>query len=255
MSSHTPSKVFFHPDISEFLVLSEDESQHAIKVLRLKTGDEIFLLDGKGGFFSGVIVDANPKKCAVKILHNSIPGIQNFYLTKVKAITPRPEIHIAIAPTKNNNRFEWFLEKATELGVNFITPLICDHSERRSLIAPEREKNKNSRLEKILVSSMKQSLNLILPKLYQDENFIKFVSNANCEQKFIAHNSNEHLKNSYQKGKNALVLIGPEGDFSEKEIALAKEKGFMEVSLGNSRLRTETAGIVACQIIRMSNED
>lgn len=239
--------VFFHPCISATCLLSEEESNHAIRVFRLSNGDKIKLVDGKGGLYEGVITDANPKKCSV-----SIPGfLPGKEIRKTKGFC----IHMAVAPTKSPNRFEWFLEKATEIGVDEITPLICGHSEKRlSVLQEGRKEKKNGRMEKILVSALKQSMNLFLPKLNPPENFNDFVLKAHPGKKFIAHYSESHLKNLYKKGEDALVLIGPEGDFTESEIGLAGKNGFLEVSLGKSRLRTETAALVACHTVNLINE-
>lgn len=232
-------QLFYVPDISgaEFF-LNEAESKHAIKVLRLSNGDTIQLVDGKGGFYKAEIADANPKKCRLKITSTQTDsGKTDFYL------------HIAIAPTKNIDRFEWFLEKATEIGINEITTLLTEHSERKTV--------KTERLEKILISAMKQSVKAYLPVLNEITHFNDLISATTCKNKFIAHCSageKTHLKNAVKKGEDVLVLIGPEGDFSADEIRFAKEYGFQEISLGNSRLRTETAGVVACHIVNLANE-
>ena len=246
---------FYTPDLSsDTYTLDEQESRHCTKVLRLQKGDVIFLADGKGNLHKAEIIDPAPKNCSVKII-DSIKeyGKRNFHL------------HIAIAPPKNTERFEWFLEKATEMGIDEITPLICQHSERSSV--------KTERLNKVLISAVKQSLKAYLPRLNEPIMFSKFISGQVSTpggtsfngQKFIAHckfsepfekkaQETSHLKNSYQRSSDALILIGPEGDFSNDELILAKEKGFQEISLGNSRLRTETAGIAACSIVNAANE-
>lgn len=232
-------QLFYIPGISENIVtLDPIESKHAVKVLRLSKGDQIQIVDGKGGFYNAEIVDDNPKNCRISIL-DSIQdfGKKNFNL------------HIAIAPTKNIDRFEWFIEKATEIGINEITPIISEHSERK-IIKPER-------LEKILVAAIKQSIKAYLPVLNEMTTFKDFVSNSKSKYKFIAHcNEGEkiHLKNEIKKSEDVLILIGPEGDFSPEEVDLAKENGYNEISLGNSRLRTETAGVVACHIVNLINE-
>jgi 16S rRNA (uracil1498-N3)-methyltransferase len=217
--------------------LDPDESQHCIRVLRQKKGDRILLTDGKGNLFEGEITDDHPRKCMVHILNvRHDEGKKEFRL------------HMAIAPTKNINRFEWFLEKATEIGIDDITPLFCEHSERKTLSA--------GRLEKILISAMKQSLKTYLPILNTPVTFDALIKADASAQKFIAFydECNPQLKDVYIKGGGALILIGPEGDFSEKEILVAREHGFITVNLGNSRLRTETAGIVACHTINFLNE-
>ncbi|MEN8116270.1 MAG: RsmE family RNA methyltransferase, partial [Bacteroidota bacterium] len=157
--------------------------------------------------------------------------------------------HIVIAPTKNIDRFEWFLEKCTEIGIDEITPILSEHSERKVI--------KPGRLEKIVVSAMKQSVKAYLPKLNELTSFNDLVKTSDAPAKFIAHcNGGEkpHLKNNIEPGKNVLILIGPEGDFSPAEVELAKENGFKEISLGTSRLRTETAGVVACHIVNLIND-
>jgi 16S rRNA (uracil1498-N3)-methyltransferase len=242
--------LFYTPDItSSVYVLNEEESKHAVRVLRLKEGDHIQLIDGIGGFYKAEITDANAKRCSVKIIETQKEyGKRSFYL------------HIAIAPTKSIDRIEWFLEKATEIGVDEISPIECEHSERTIV--------KQERLNKILVSAMKQSVKAYLPKLNEMADFDKFVKQDFKGEKFIAHchprltsgsspNGEErkadHLKNLYTQGQNALILIGPEGDFSQKEVELALKNGFKEISLGNSRLRTETAALVACDVINILN--
>lgn len=231
--------LFYTPDISsETYTLNEIESKHCIKVLRLNTGDQIELIDGKGNFYEAIITEPNPKKCKVEIVKTLKEfGKRNHYL------------HIAIAPTKNMDRFEWFLEKATEIGIDEITPILCEHSERK-VIKPER-------LEKIIISAVKQSIKAYKPKLNGLISYKDFIQQELEENKYIAHCEDwekQALKNTYGKGKSATILIGPEGDFSPEEIELAKENGFIETSLGPSRLRTETAGVVACHTINLLNE-
>ena len=232
-------QLFYVPDISGAeVILNETESKHAIRVLRLKEGDEIELVDGKGGFYKARIQNANPKKCQLCIIESQTDfGKKDFHL------------HIAIAPTKNIDRTEWFLEKCTEIGIDEVTPLLSEHSERK-VIKPER-------LEKILVSAMKQSVKAYLPKLNGLTKLSDLLSQATETKKFIAHcNEGEkpHLKNVVNPGDKVLILIGPEGDFSPEEVTLALEYGFEAISLGNARLRTETAGVVACHIVNLANE-
>ena len=232
-------QLFYVPNISgDEVILNETESKHAVRVLRLTEGTTVQLVDGIGGFYDAEIMDANPKKCQLKIKKTLREfGKKNF------------RIHMAIAPTKNIDRFEWFLEKATEIGVDEITPMLCEHSERKVI--------KSERLEKILVSAMKQSVKAYLPILHKMTSFNDIISTSFIKNKFIAHcNAGEksHLKNEIRKGEDVLILIGPEGDFSPEEVSLAKKEGFKEISLGNSRLRTETAGIVACHIVNLLNE-
>ncbi|MCD6353937.1 MAG: 16S rRNA (uracil(1498)-N(3))-methyltransferase [Prolixibacteraceae bacterium] len=233
-------QLFFVPTISEKgnFVLNETESKHAVKVLRLRTGSGVQVVDGNGGFYEAEITDANPKKCAMKV----ISAVKEFGKKDFR-------LHLAIAPTKNIDRFEWFLEKATEIGVDEITPILSEHSERK-IIKPDR-------LKKILISAMKQSLKAYLPKLNALTTFSNFILGSECPNKYIAHcidGEKAHLKNSVKKGEDTLVLIGPEGDFSPEEVNLAKKNGFVEVSLGTARLRTETAGVVACHIVNLIND-
>jgi 16S rRNA (uracil1498-N3)-methyltransferase len=231
--------LFYTPDLNgNIYTLNEIESKHCVRVLRLSTSDTIELIDGNGGFYKAKITDANPKKCTVEIVETKKEfGKRNHYL------------HIAIAPTKNIDRFEWFLEKATEIGIDEITPILCDHSERKSI--------KNDRLEKIIISAVKQSLKGYKPKLNELTSYSDFIRKNFDGAKLIAHceeNQKALLKNTYKKTQNTIILIGPEGDFSPAEISLAKENNYHEISLGESRLRTETAGIVACHTINLINE-
>jgi 16S rRNA (uracil1498-N3)-methyltransferase len=236
--------LFYTPGISaDTYILNEEESRHCIKVLRLQNGDIIHSVDGKGGFYTSQIIEEHPKKCMIRILEVKKDfGKRTFFL------------HIAIAPTKNIERFEWFLEKATEIGIDEISPLICEHSERKEI--------KNERLEKVILSAAKQSIKAYFPKLNTTISFKSLVKTDFNGQKFIAHcsksqndtNEKPHLKFAYKQGQNVLILIGPEGDFSPAEIRLALENGFTEISLGTNRLRTETAALVACNTVNLVNE-
>lgn len=231
-------QLFYTPDILTNPKLPEEEARHCIRVLRLAEGDEIDLTDGKGYFYKAIIEQANPKHCLVSIketIHQ--PPLWPFHL------------HIAIAPTKNMDRLEWFAEKATEIGINAITCLKCRYSERKEL--------KEERIEKILVSAMKQSLKATLPQLKGMTDFKTFVQQPFDGKKFIAHceeGEKPLLKKVCNPGDNVLILIGPEGDFSTEEIKLAQDAGFTAISLGESRLRTETAALVACQTIHVINQ-
>lgn len=231
--------IFYTPDISgKTFTLDETESKHCVRVLRLDKGDEITLVDGRGGFFTARIADANPKRCSVEVIDSKLNFGKREY-----------QIHIAIAPTKNMDRIEWFLEKATEIGIDRVTPLLCRFSERKEV--------KLDRLEKVMVSAMKQSLKAYLPKLDELTKFADFIRQPFEGQKFIAHCEEQHrelLKNAVKSGGDYLILIGPEGDFSSEEIELAINAGFLPVSLGDSRLRTETAGVVACHTFNLLNE-
>lgn len=201
----------------------------------MKEGDVLNIVDGKGGFFIAKIIEANPNQCNFEIIDKKENyGKRNFYL------------HIAIAPTKNFERTEWFLEKATEIGIDEITFLNCEKSERKVV--------KLERAEKITISAMKQSVKTFLPKTNEMTDFKKFIKSQSAEAKFIAHcrdSEKQNLKDILPNKKNILILVGPEGDFSEAEINLANENGFLSVSLGQSRLRTETAGIVACHTVNL----
>ena len=231
-------QIFYTPDIAFRAELPEEEAGHCIRVLRLTEGDEILLTDGKGMFYKAAISRAHPKHCEVDILESwQQPALWNF------------QLHIAVAPTKNIDRMEWFAEKATEIGIDAITCLNCRFSERKEV--------KPARLEKILVSAMKQSQKATLPVLTGMTDFCTFVTQPFDGRKFIAHceeGDKKLLKQLYQPGENALVLIGPEGDFSPEEIELALKNGFLPISLGESRLRTETAALVACHTIHVLNQ-
>jgi 16S rRNA (uracil1498-N3)-methyltransferase len=232
-------QLFYTPDInSDTYKLDKEESTHCVRVLRLKEGSQIHLTDGKGNLYKAQLLSADPKECIAEIIE-TIPdfGKKNFYL------------HIAIAPTKNIDRFEWFLEKATEIGIDEITPVFSEHSER-NIIKPER-------LQKIITSALKQSLKAYHPILNEAIKYNQFLNLSFDCKKYIAHCEDDEkvtLQSAYKKAENALILIGPEGDFSIAEIKKAIENNYLPVSLGNSRLRTETAGIVACHIINLLNE-
>jgi len=231
--------LFYTPDIaSDIYTLEEQESKHCIRVLRLKIGDEITLTDGIGNMYFSKIIEAHPKRCTVEVVEvKKGYGKRSF------------TIHIAVAPTKNIARTEWFIEKATEIGIDKITPLICEHSERKT--------TKTERLAKVVTSAVKQSLKAYHPVMNNSIDFKKFIEQKFEGEKFIAYCSDEYrgsLKNIYRKGEDALILIGPEGDFSPAEVDLAIKHGFMPVSLGHSRLRTETAALYACCVVNLRNE-
>ncbi|MGB0882703.1 MAG: 16S rRNA (uracil(1498)-N(3))-methyltransferase [Vicingaceae bacterium] len=231
--------IFYTPEIENetTFTLSESESKHAIRVLRLKIGDNLTLVNGKGSFFSATIISDNPKKCEVEINET------------IKENTNKPELHIAIAPTKNNDRTEWFIEKCTEIGINQFSPILCKHSERKKI--------KEERFIKTAVSAMKQSLKATLPIVSEFTPFKNFISQPFDGNKYIAHcysENQQHFKELYKKGENCLVLIGPEGDFSPEEVQLALKNGFEPITFGASRLRTETAGVVACTTFNLLNE-
>ena len=229
-------------------LLNEEESKHCIRVLRLSIGATILLIDGNGGWYESIIIEDNPRRCKVKITHAKQGfGKRNFNL------------HIAIAPTKNMDRLEWFIEKATEIGIHEVSIINCNNSERTVV--------KNDRLQKVAIAAIKQSLKAFLPKINELTDFKKFIAeNENfAGQKFIAHchasisgikelSETKHLKNLYKQGANILLLIGPEGDFSVDEVKIAIKSGYEEVKLGTSRLRTETAALYACTSINIINE-
>lgn len=229
-------QLFYTPDINESTYcLDETESKHAVRVLRLTAGDVIHLIDGKGNFFEAQISDAHPKRCQVEIIK------------KISEYNKRKHyLHLAVAPTKNIDRFEWFLEKATEIGIDEITPVLCDHSERKVI--------KDERLQKVIISAMKQSLKAYLPKLNPLTPLKALLDTDFDGKKFIAHcyeQNKKELKNELSESGSNLILIGPEGDFSEDEVAEAIHKQFIPVSLGESRLRTETAAVVACHTVNL----
>lgn len=230
--------LFYTPDILKNNELPEEEALHCIRVLRLSIGDEVMLTDGKGSFYKATISACSNKRCLVKILEQ-IPEIKAWIA----------HLHLAMAPTKNMDRIEWFAEKATEIGFDELTFLNCRYSERKVV--------KNERIEKILVSAVKQSLKASVPVLNEMIDFDKFISQDFNGQKFIAHcypGEKPLLKDLIRRGEDVLVLIGPEGDFSEEEVEKAIKSGFQPISLGRSRLRTETAALVACHIMNLINQ-
>ena len=231
--------LFYTPDIAETLTLPEVESGHCVRVLRLVEGDEIGLIDGRGTFYRAAIDLAHNKRCKVRILEErSQPA---------HWVGP---IEVAIAPTKNLDRMEWFTEKTSEMGIDAIVPLLCRFSERKEL--------KVERIEKIAISAMKQSLKAVLPRIDEMTPFERYVREPFDGQKFIAHcyadEERKLLSQTYKAGSSARILIGPEGDFSPEEVTLAIENGYVPISLGASRLRTETAGVVACHTLHTLNE-
>lgn len=232
--------LFYTPDIipaATAYFLNEEESKHCTRVLRLAAGDEVSLIDGKGGLYSATISEAHPKRVILHI--NKVVteyGKRNHYL------------HIAIAPTKNMERLEWFLEKATEIGIDEISLIITQRSERKEA--------KTERLNKIITSAVKQSLKAYHPVLNEVVNFNKFIQQPFGGQKFIAHcadGAKLNLRDEIKPNGSYLILIGPEGDFSEKEIAEALQSDFKAITLGTSRLRTETAALEACFEINFLN--
>jgi len=232
--------LFLAPDTtSTFVTLSPDDSRHCIRVLRMQAGDPLAITSGDGTLCHARIINPDPRGCEVEITQR----IENY--------SPRPfHLHLAVAPTKNTARIEWLLEKAVEIGIDRFTPIVCDHSERATL--------NNERLRKIALSAMKQSLKASLPTIDPPTPFAQLDSLVlpGC-QRFVCYcsgNERHTLPQLYHPHNNALVLIGPEGDFSPKEIATALDQGFQPVSLGPSRLRTETAALYALTALNLLND-
>ncbi len=231
--------LFYTTHISgEHAFFPPEESRHIGQVLRKQAGARLSFVDGSGGWYAGEIEEMDRKGCSVRIIEK-------------KALPPASfQLHLGIAPTKQPSRMEWLLEKVTEIGISEISLLECSRSERQRV--------RMDRWERILQSAMKQSLRAWLPRLNDVTPFEEFIRKADLlEQRFIAWCDDEekdHLKNNLLPAKDVMVLVGPEGDFSPEEISLAKEKGFLPVSLGPNRLRTETAGLVACQIANLINQ-
>ena len=230
-------QLFYNPNISEndtTFNFDKDESRHIVKVLRKTLGDQIHITNGNGWLFKAELTLADIKHCLVKIISKTLQPKRKYGL------------HLAVAPTKMNDRYEWFIEKATEIGIDEITPIICDNSERKVI--------KLERFEKIIQSAMKQSLQCYLPKLNAPVAFKAFINKEFTSQKFIAHCEDTYkkaLKSQINSTKDITILIGPEGDFSVKEIEMALEANYIPVNLGKNRLRTETAAIVACHTVAL----
>jgi len=243
-------QLFYAPDIATNLQLPDTEAHHCLKVLRMKQGDTLRLTDGKGNFYDAEIAEISNRGIAGQVRNDKT---LNYCMVNLLKIIPQPplwkgKIEIALAPTKNADRIEWFVEKATEIGIDKISLLRCRFSERKEI--------STERIIKIMISAMKQSEKAQLPVLQTIIGFEDFIRQDFDGQKFIAHCYEEEKKllaQTYRKNENALVLIGPEGDFSEEEVSLAKESGFIPISLGNSRLRTETAALTACQTVHIIN--
>lgn len=225
-------QLFYHPDIQDTphnTLFSKEESKHITKVLRKMPGDVLHITNGKGIIYTAEITETSASQCWVKVLS------QNF-------TPPLPyRLHMAVAPTKLNERFEWFLEKATEIGVTEITPLITQRSERQKI--------NQERYQKIIISAAKQSLKSYFPTLHAPQHFEKLIAETTASTcaRFIAHCLEMPKEKLFQviKQPDILILIGPEGDFTPEEVDRANRQGFQSVSLGNSRLRTETAALVA----------
>ena len=234
-------RLFYNKNISKTdlnVNLEKEETKHLTKVLRKKIGDVIYLTNGEGVLFETKINLINKNSTELLITNKT-------YHSK-----PKIKINIALAPTKMNDRTEWFIEKSTEIGIDTISPILCEKSERKTI--------KKDRFEKIAISAMKQSLKYYKPNIDELINFDDFINHCKSDEKFIAHcknDSKEYFGNYTIKSNSVTVLIGPEGGFSDNEIKNAKNKGFVSVSLGSSRLRTETAAIVATQVLSVFNTD
>jgi 16S rRNA (uracil1498-N3)-methyltransferase len=229
--------LFYQPELPDGVhYLDEDESRHAVKVFRLSEGDSIEVTDGKGTLYTCRITKADARKCSFLVNH------------QVKQ-SPKPYfIHMAIAPTKNMDRMEWFVEKAVEIGIDQISFMVCQKSERKNV--------NEERIHKLAISALKQSGQFTLPVLSPVQDFARMVTQP-AEEKFIAYVDRENpdlLKNKASKGKKYFILIGPEGDFSKEELKIAQQNNFNKVSLGPNRLRTETAGLAACHILNLLNQ-
>ena len=237
--------LFYTPEVTPEQLsyqLSEEESKHAVRVLRLNLGDVVFLIDGKGGLFEAEIAEAHPKRTKLQIVSYTQEYGRSSY-----------RLHLAVAPTKSMDRFEWFLEKGTEIGVHEITPLLGDHSERKEI--------KTDRLNKIVVAAAKQSLKAYVPRINPMVSIDSFLDNLENNQqvveKGIAHcekdTNKEFVMQAFKPHGDYLLMIGPEGDFSPREVRLCLSRGFTPISLGESRLRTETAAVLACAEVALLN--
>ena len=240
IQSEIKMNYFYHPDLDHSVrqfSFPAAESHHIVKVLRKKAGDKLHITNGQGALFLVEILEANNKRCMGQVL---------------SAEKKRPKmfnLHLAVAPTKKIDRFQWFLEKATEIGVDRITPILCEHSERRHLTM--------DRMRRTVEEAMKQSLRTYLPVLEEPKSFTEFLKEEQPLLKFIAHcreGEKADLKRRVAADKDVVILVGPEGDFSETEVNQALGQGFVPVSLGNSRLRTETAALAACFTVNLINQ-
>lgn len=243
--------LFYAPEIAATLTLPEEESQHCVQVLRAQAGEKILVTDGVGTLYECEITNPHRKHCEVCILHSETPeALHEGY------------VHVAIAPTKNIDRLEWMIEKTTEMGIDEITPILCEHSERKTV--------NEERLHKIMIAAAKQSLKTAFPRLNPLTSLNDLFASVREEDRFIAHCMSDEEQSSLQanyrptegkealwhqirRGKHTLILIGPEGDFSPREVEQALSCGFVPVSLGKARLRTETAGIAACHTAILLN--
>tara|TARA_R110002074_G_scaffold203432_3_gene371357 strand:+ start:27357 stop:28064 length:708 start_codon:yes stop_codon:yes gene_type:complete len=232
-------QLFYNSDLKAtdtVFTFDSNESKHIIKVLRKKIGDVLWITNGEGYLFEAKIIGDSIKQCEIELISSKKTHPKSHWL------------HMVVAPTKMNDRFEWFLEKVTEIGVDEITPIICDRSERKIL--------KLDRMQRVIESAMKQSLQTYLPKLNEAVSLSEFLEKPPTGLRFIAHceNSERHeLKRRVVADQDITILIGPEGDFTPNEIKSALSKGYAPVAMGKTRLRTETAAIVACTIVASIN--
>ena len=233
-------QLFYHSDIdagTETFSFGKEESRHIARVLRKTAGDRLMVTNGKGDLLEAEITTATDNKCTMRTVRAAHQQRRQYRL------------HLAVAPTKMNDRYEWFLKTATEFGFDEVTPIICEHSERKAV--------NTARLEKIILSAMKQSAQAWLPECHEPESFKSFVKKQREGKKLIAHceeTDKRSLKSAIEKGETVTILIGPEGDFSSNEIIMALENGYIPVSLGHTRLRTETAAMAACHSVVFLNE-
>jgi 16S rRNA (uracil1498-N3)-methyltransferase len=236
----TDMQIFYAPDImGDSYTLDNNESRHLIRVLRMTKGAEVRLIDGKGNLYEGLISDPDQNRCTIDITGKIADFEKRDY-----------RLHIAISPIKNIERFEWFIEKSVEIGVDEITPLVCKNTEKPGI--------KSERINNLIVSAMKQSLKATKPVLNEPCTFKDFLKSDLTGIRMIAHCNASILRTGisdvYSKKENAVIMIGPEGDFTKDEINLASCKGFKPIHLGKSRLRTETAGVAACHSIYFINQ-
>ncbi len=230
--------LFYSPHIvGDTFELDENESKHSVRVLRLGVGDIVVLVDGRGGWYEASIEDNHPKRCRLKIISRTPDYNPLSY-----------SLHLAVSPTKNMDRFEWFLEKSTEIGISEITPLICKRTERKQV--------KIERLEKILISAMKQSLKAFKPIIHHPVRMSDFLSQERIGLKGIAHCIPMERAGLSEMGRSDhyTLLVGPEGDFTDEEVNLAQGAGYKPFHLGQSRLRTETAAVYICTAVQLLHD-
>jgi len=233
-------QVFYAPDISgRSYSLDETESKHIIRVLRMKKGDPVKVIDGKGNMYEGTVAEPDPKKCLIEVLSVHRDFEKRDY-----------RLHIAISPLKNHERLEWFVEKAVEIGIDEITPLICKNTEKPGI--------KADRIRNIIISAMKQSLKAKEPALNRARSFSEFMNEKYEGRLMMAHCHSDinrkRIEEVYRRGEDALIMIGPEGDFSKEETEATLSNLFTHILLGSSRLRTETAGVAACHSVYLINQ-